>query len=308
MGLSATRTGSQLPSTSLRTSAEKPGSPWRRPPGTPVVDGVDHWLQDVSPGAHLQLESVLAADAVIAGFVFERPGDVATRRHRATNVGSGLSYVLPVVLALLSPRGSLCLIENPEAHLHPRRQTRLAELSVRAAGAGVQVFVKTHSDHFMDGVRIAVRDGLIAPADAAIHYSNVTAGARSSRPRKSTRTGACRTGRPGSSISTTRTWRDYSPHGAAPTHRIPPRHPRQRQRRRRRAPDGCVRSPGSPCRTGARSPARARTPKRSPSSTTCCWAINATPTKKLARMADPERLRTAADRARKAGPKPSDWL
>ncbi len=111
-------------------------------PGRRLVDAVDHWLQDVSPGAHLQLESVRAADAVIAGFVFERPNDVATRRHRATNVGFGLSYVLPVVLALLAPRGSLCLIENPEAHLHPRGQTRLAELAVRAARAGVQVFAE----------------------------------------------------------------------------------------------------------------------------------------------------------------------
>ena len=93
-------------------------------PGHRLLDAIDHWLQDVSPGAHLQLESVRAADAVIAGFTFDRPGDVATRRHRATNVGFGLSYVLPVVLALLSPGGSLCLIENPEAHLHPRGQTR----------------------------------------------------------------------------------------------------------------------------------------------------------------------------------------
>ena len=139
-------------------------------PGRRLVDVVDHWLQDVSPGAHLQLEPVPAADQVLAGFTFDRPGDVQSRRHRATNVGFGLSYVLPVVLALLAPRGALCLIENPEAHLHPRGQTRLAELAVRAAQAGVQVFVETHSDHFVDGVRIAVRDGLIAPADAAIHY------------------------------------------------------------------------------------------------------------------------------------------
>ena len=131
---------------------------------------VDHWLQDVSPGAHLQLESVLAADAVLAGFTFDRPGDVASRRHRATNVGFGLSYVLPVVLALLSEPGTLCLIENPEAHLHPRGQTKLAELATRAAAAGVQVFAETHSDHFLDGVRLAIHDGLIAPADAAIHY------------------------------------------------------------------------------------------------------------------------------------------
>ena len=139
-------------------------------PGRRLIDVVDHWLQDVSPGAHLQLEAVPAADAVLSGFAFDRPGDDQSRRHRATNVGFGLSYVLPVVLALLAPSGALCLVENPEAHLHPRGQTKLAELAVRAAQAGVQVFVETHSDHFVDGVRIAVRDGLIAPADAAIHY------------------------------------------------------------------------------------------------------------------------------------------
>ena len=139
-------------------------------PGRRLVDVVDHWLQDVSPGAHLSLEAVLAADAVIAGFTFDRPGDVETRRYRATNVGFGLSYVLPVVLALLARPGALCLVENPEAHLHPRGQTKLAELAARAAKAGVQVFVETHSDHFVDGVRIAARDGLIDPADAAIHY------------------------------------------------------------------------------------------------------------------------------------------
>ena len=131
---------------------------------------VDQWMQDVCPGAHLQLDKVEAADALIAGFTFDRAGDVASRRYRATNVGFGLSYALPVILALLAKPGTLCLIENPEAHLHPRGQTKLAELAARATEAGVQVIAETHSDHFMDGVRIAVRDGLIDPEDAAFHY------------------------------------------------------------------------------------------------------------------------------------------
>ena len=138
--------------------------------GRRLINVVDHWLQDVSPGAHLQLRAVSDADTVIAGFTFDRAGDAATRRYRATNVGFGLSYVLPVVLSLLALPGTLCLIENPEAHLHPRGQTKLAELAVRAARAGVQVVVETHSDHFIDGVRIAVRDGLIAPDETAFHY------------------------------------------------------------------------------------------------------------------------------------------
>ena len=136
----------------------------------PLLAIVDQWMQDVCPGAHLHLEEVRAADAVIAGFTFDREGDVASRRHRATNVGFGLSYALPVILALLSEPGTLCLIENPEAHLHPRGQTKLAELAARASKAGVQVIAETHSDHFMDGVRIAVRDDLIKPENTAFHY------------------------------------------------------------------------------------------------------------------------------------------
>ena len=135
-----------------------------------VLQLLDHWLQEITPGAHLRFDIVTDADALIAGFYFDRPGDVPTRRYRATNVGFGLSYTLPVLTALLSPPGSLCLIENPEAHLHPRGQTKLADLAVRASLAGVQVIVETHSDHFIDGVRIAVRDGLIRPDQTAFHY------------------------------------------------------------------------------------------------------------------------------------------
>ena len=131
---------------------------------------VNKWLQEVTPGVHLQLDTVQSADAIIAGYSFERPGDVMTRRYRATNVGFGLSYTLPVLVGLLGPAGSLCLLENPEAHVHPRGQTKLAELAVRASRAGVQVIVETHSDHFMDGVRIAVREGLIQPSEVAFHY------------------------------------------------------------------------------------------------------------------------------------------
>ena len=145
----------------------------RCPPELPsrrLLEIIDHWLKKVTPGAHLQLETIKSADAIIAGYSFERPNDVRTRAYRAMNVGFGLSYTLPVLAALLAPKGSLCIIENPEAHLHPRGQTELAELAVRASLAGVQIVIETHSDHFMDGVRIAVRDGLIASAQTAFHY------------------------------------------------------------------------------------------------------------------------------------------
>ena len=135
-----------------------------------LLDVTNQWLQSICPGARVELEHVEVAKGIAPEYAFDRTGGRATRPYRPTNVGFGLSYTLPVIVALLMSTGSLCLIENPEAHLHPSGQTKMAELAARAAKAGVQVFVETHSDHFIDGVRIVVREGLLTPDDVAIHY------------------------------------------------------------------------------------------------------------------------------------------
>lgn len=139
--------------------------------GLSLLAQVDGWLQEISPGCHLNIDPVRRGDSALSGFEFDRPGDVKTRAFRATNVGFGLSYALPVVVALLSAaKGSLILLENPEAHMHPRGQTRLGQLAARAAAAGVQVLVETHSDHVMDGARIDIREGRLQHKHAAFHY------------------------------------------------------------------------------------------------------------------------------------------
>lgn len=136
-----------------------------------LIDQVDYWLQEISPGAHLELEEVRSADLMISGFSFDRLKDAPTRPFRATNVGFGLSYGLSILVALLAaPPGALVIIENPEAHMHPCGQTRLGQLCARAAADGVQVILETHSDHVMDGIRLDVREGVLAPDQAVFHY------------------------------------------------------------------------------------------------------------------------------------------
>jgi predicted ATPase len=76
----------------------------REAPSLRLIDQLDVWLQEISPGSHLEFEVVRAADIAISGFTFDREGDVLTRRFRATNVGFGLSYVLPVIVALVATR------------------------------------------------------------------------------------------------------------------------------------------------------------------------------------------------------------
>jgi len=135
-----------------------------------LLDQVEAWLGEVSPGVRLHVEELRALDAVRLAFSFAGPHG-PTGEYRPTNVGFGLTYTLSIIVAALSARpGSLLILENPEAHLHPRGQVRLARLLASAAAAGVQVIIETHSDHVLNGLRLAVRDKVLAPEATRIHF------------------------------------------------------------------------------------------------------------------------------------------
>lgn len=91
---------------------------------------------------------------------------------RPTNVGFGYSYVLPVIVAaLLAKEESLLIIENPEAHLHPAAQSRIMNFLIQIAKKkNLQVIIETHSDHVVNGMRIAMKDGVLETRDAHILY------------------------------------------------------------------------------------------------------------------------------------------
>ncbi len=103
---------------------------------------------------------------------FKTPG-LRTEWMRAPNAGFGISYALPVIVAALrAPVGGLLLVENPEAHLHPAGQSAIGAFLAQVAADGVQVFIETHSDHVLNGIRVAVAQGsaVLRERQAAIHF------------------------------------------------------------------------------------------------------------------------------------------
>ena len=90
---------------------------------------------------------------------------------RPTHMGFGVTYALPVIAASLAiPSSGLLLIENPEAHLHPSSQSRMGTFLALAARQGAQIFTETHSDHVVNGVRLAVKGKLVAPEDVKFFF------------------------------------------------------------------------------------------------------------------------------------------
>jgi predicted ATPase len=84
---------------------------------------------------------------------------------------------LPIIVAGLVVKDGILIVENPEAHLHPASQSKLGRFLGRVAGCGAQVIVETHSDHVLNGIRLAaVEEGSVQVRDVVVHYFDHTAG------------------------------------------------------------------------------------------------------------------------------------
>lgn len=71
-----------------------------------------------------------------------------------TSVGVGVSQLLPViVMCLTAEPGTLILLEQPELHLHPAMQQRLADFLLACARSGRQLLVETHSEYLVSRLR-----------------------------------------------------------------------------------------------------------------------------------------------------------
>lgn len=70
------------------------------------------------------------------------------------NVGVGTSQVLPVlIMGLVSPQNSIIIYEQPELHLHPYSQSRLADFFVAMSKLGKQFIIETHSEYMLHRFR-----------------------------------------------------------------------------------------------------------------------------------------------------------
>lgn len=122
----------------------------------PLRQAVDIWLKYLGIAKEIRIDEFGKVGLSIRANIY---GD---KDSTLTNVGVGVSQVLPlVVLGLLSPTDSIIALEQPELHLHPYVQSRLADFFLSLIAARKQVIAETHSEHLILRTRYHIARGAI---------------------------------------------------------------------------------------------------------------------------------------------------
>lgn len=136
---------------------------------SPSIDRqIEYWTNFVLPDIEIQVKPYEEINKVRIGI---RKKGTETDFLHPNNIGFGISYVLPIIVTgLIANKNNLVIIENPEAHLHPYSQSRIGQFLAKMAGTGVQILVETHSEHVINGIRIATLKEYIDHSDVIINF------------------------------------------------------------------------------------------------------------------------------------------
>ncbi len=116
---------------------------------TTLAEAVTDWLR------HLGIANEVATqDKGKLGHELTISTGGSQHLHDLTHVGVGVSQALPIVVSsLLAPSGATLIFEQPELHLNPRVQTRLADFFVSLMLSGKQCVIETHSEYLISRLR-----------------------------------------------------------------------------------------------------------------------------------------------------------
>lgn len=125
----------------------------------PLIDAVNHWLcKEFKMAKAITATRTTTISQILYVLEVINENDIVAP---ITHVGFGISQVLPIVVAgLRMNEGEILILEQPEIHLHPKIQSLLFDFLYGLTRKGVKIIVETHSDHFINRMRLRVAEDL----------------------------------------------------------------------------------------------------------------------------------------------------
>lgn len=97
---------------------------------------------------------------------------------RLTDIGLGVYQILSTLaLCYYAPEGSILILEQPEAHLHPKAQADLTDVLVDVIkNRNIQIILETHSEHLLRRLQRRIAEEEIPTTDTALYFCQVSDG------------------------------------------------------------------------------------------------------------------------------------
>jgi predicted ATPase len=100
---------------------------------------------------HFQIAEAVNVKETIPSLATEIILSIDGKDVPINNVGFGISQLIPVVFSILnSDDEQLCIVDEPEIHLHPSLQSKLADFFMHMALIGKRIAIETHSEYLID--------------------------------------------------------------------------------------------------------------------------------------------------------------
>lgn len=129
---------------------------------------IESWMSFIVPHIQINVESYPKINSVRISL---RNDSAKTDFLNPSNIGFGITYALPIIVSgLIAKKGSMLIVENPEAHLHPRSQSKIGQFLAIVASSGIQVVIETHSEHIINGARLAILKGIIDHSKLIVNF------------------------------------------------------------------------------------------------------------------------------------------
>ena len=97
---------------------------------------------------------------------------------RLTDIGLGVFQILPTfALCYYAPEGSILILEQPEAHLHPKAQADIADVLIDVVkNRNIQIILESHSEHLLRRLQRRIAEEEIPASDTGLYYCQVSNG------------------------------------------------------------------------------------------------------------------------------------